>query len=157
MNLTGDVELELTPQGTLAERGAAGSKSIPVFYTPAGVGTVVQNGDLPFRNKPLLGSSGDVQLPDPKDVKVFDGKPYLLECSIAGDYAFVKAFEVDKLGNWRNAKMTIVEAEHIVEPGISPPESIHLPRIYVKRVVRSTTEKFIEKYTWSEQETKTLG
>ncbi|RYC77452.1 hypothetical protein BFJ63_vAg19674, partial [Fusarium oxysporum f. sp. narcissi] len=93
-----DIELELTPQGTLAERCAAGGKGIPAFYTPAGVGTVVQTGDLPSRNKPI-GSSGDAKFPDPKDVKVFDGKPYLLERSITGDYAFVKAFKADKLGN----------------------------------------------------------
>ncbi|KAF4336959.1 succinyl-:3-ketoacid-coenzyme A transferase mitochondrial precursor [Fusarium beomiforme] len=170
MYLTGDIELELTPQGTLAERCAAGGKGIPAFYTPAGVGTVVQNGDLPSRYK-TLGSSGGPQFPDPKDVKVFDGKPYLLERSIAGDYAFVKAFKADKLGNCqfrlaaqnfngpmgRNAKMTIVEAEHIVEPGEIPPESVHLPSIYVKRVIQSTAEKGIEKYTWAEQDDKTLG
>ncbi|KAI7767499.1 hypothetical protein LZL87_010827 [Fusarium oxysporum] len=170
MYLTGDIELELTPQGTLAERCAAGGKGIPAFYTPAGVGTVVQNGDLPSRNKPI-GSSGDAKFPDPKDVKVFDGKPYLLERSITGDYAFVKAFKADKLGNCqfrlaaqnfngpmgRNATMTIVEAEHIVEPGEIAPESVHLPGIYVKRVIQSTAEKGIEKYTWAEQDVKTLG
>ncbi|KAF5599169.1 succinyl-:3-ketoacid-coenzyme A transferase mitochondrial precursor [Fusarium pseudocircinatum] len=150
MYLVGDIELELTPQGTLAERCAAGGKGIPAFYTPAGVGTVVQNGDLPSRNK-AIGSSGDAQFPDPKDVKVFDGKPYLLERSISGDYAFVKAFKADTLGNCqfrlaaqnfngpmgRNAKMTIVEAEHIVEPGEIPPESIHLPGIYDEQDVKT--------------------
>ncbi|TVY74955.1 Succinyl-CoA:3-ketoacid coenzyme A transferase 1 [Fusarium oxysporum f. sp. cubense] len=170
MYLTGDIELELTPQGTLAERCAAGGKGIPAFYTPAGVGTVVQNGDLPSRNKPI-GSASDAKFPDPKDVKVFDGKPYLLERSITGDYAFVKAFKADKLGNCqfrlaaqnfngpmgRNATMTIVEAEHIVEPGEILPESVHLPGIYVKRVIQSTAEKGIEKYTWAKQDVKTLG
>ncbi|KAH7265839.1 hypothetical protein B0J15DRAFT_510765 [Fusarium solani] len=170
MYLAGDIELELTPQGTLAERCAAGGKGIPAFYTPAGAGTVVQNGDLPSRNK-ALGSSGNAQFPDPKDVMVFNGKPYLLERSIEGDYAFVKAFKADKLGNCqfrlaaqnfngpmgRNAKMTIVEAEHIVEPGEIPLESIHLPGIYVKKVIQSTAEKSIEKFTWAEQDTKALG
>ncbi|SCO39794.1 probable succinyl-CoA:3-ketoacid-coenzyme A transferase, mitochondrial precursor [Fusarium fujikuroi] len=170
MYLTGDIELELTPQGTLAERCAAGGKGIPAFYTPAGVGTVVQNGDLPSRNKGI-GSSSDAHFPDPKDVKVFDGKPYILERSISGDYAFVKAFKADKLGNCqfrlaaqnfngpmgRNAKTTIVEAEHIVEPGEIPPESVHLAGIYVKRVIKSTAAKGIEKYTWNEQDVKTLG
>ncbi|KAF5534646.1 succinyl-:3-ketoacid-coenzyme A transferase mitochondrial precursor [Fusarium napiforme] len=170
MHLTGDIELELTPQGTLAERCAAAGKGIPAFYTPASVGTVVQNGDLPSRNK-AIGSSGEAQFPDPKDVKVFDGKPYLLERSISGAYAFVKAFKADTLGNCqfrlaaqnlngpmgRNAKVTIVEAEHIFEPGEIPPESVHFPGIYVKRVVQSTTEKGIEKYTWDEQDVKTLG
>ncbi|RYP18156.1 hypothetical protein DL765_004082 [Monosporascus sp. GIB2] len=132
MYLSGEMELELTPQGTLAERGAGRHRAgvdIPAAYNP------------------------------PKDVKVFDGKPYLLEHSIAGDYAFIKAYRADKLGNCqfrlsahnfngtmgRNAKVTVVEAEHIVEPGEIPPESIHLPGIYVKRVIQSTAEKGIEK------------
>ncbi|KAI0198636.1 coenzyme A transferase [Astrocystis sublimbata] len=163
MYLTGQVELELTPQGTLAERCAAGGKGVPAFYTPAAFGTVVQTGDLPLRNN----SDGTpAQFSYPKDVKVFNGKSYLLEHSIAGDYAFVKAYKADKLGNCqfrlaannfngamgRNAKMTIVEAEHIVEPGEIPPEAVHLPGIYVKRVIQSTTEKNIEKYTWTKDE-----
>ena len=160
MYLTGEVELELTPQGTLAERCAAGGKGIPAFYTPAAFGTVVQTGELPLRNKP--DGTAD-QYSYPKDVKVFNGKSYLLEHAIAGDYAFVKAYKADRLGNCqfrlaannfngamgRNAKMTIVEAEHIVEPGEIPPEAVHLPGIYVKRVIQSTAPKGIEKYTWS--------
>jgi 3-oxoacid CoA-transferase len=160
MYLTGEVELELTPQGTLAERCAAGGKGIPAFYTPAAFGTVVQTGELPLRNKP---DGTPDQFSYPKDVKVFNGKSYLLEHSIAGDYAFVKAYKADRLGNCqfrlaannfngamgRNAKMTIVEAEHIVEPGEIPPEAVHLPGIYVKRVIQSTAPKNIEKYTWS--------
>ncbi|KXX82397.1 Succinyl-CoA:3-ketoacid coenzyme A transferase 1, mitochondrial [Madurella mycetomatis] len=160
MYLTGEVELELTPQGTLAERCAAGGKGIPAFYTPAAFGTVVQTGELPLRNKP---DGTPDQFSYPKDVKVFNGKSYLLEHAIAGDYAFVKAYKADRLGNCqfrlaannfngamgRNAKMTIVEAEHIVEPGEIPPESVHLPGIYVQRVIQSTAEKNIEKYTWT--------
>ncbi|KAK8117249.1 3-oxoacid CoA-transferase [Apiospora kogelbergensis] len=163
MYLTGQVELELTPQGTLAERCAAGGKGIPAFYTPAAFGTVVQTGDLPLKNK---ADGTPDQYSYPKDVKVFNGKSYLLEEAIAGDYAFVKAYKADKLGNvqfrlaannfngamGRNAKMTIVEAEHIVEPGEIPPEAVHLPGIYVKRVIQSTTEKNIEKYTWAKNE-----
>lgn len=159
MYLTGKVELELTPQGTLAERCSAGGRGIPAFYTPAGFGTVVQTGDLPLKNK--ADGSPD-QYSQARDVKVFNGKPYLLENSIDGDYAFVKAYKADKLGNCqfrlaahnfngamgRNAKMTIVEAEHIVEPGEISPEAVHLPGIYVKRVVQSTAEKGIEKFTW---------
>ncbi|KAI8676516.1 hypothetical protein LRP88_10476 [Fusarium phalaenopsidis] len=163
MYLTGEVELELTPQGTLAERCAAGGKGVPAFYTPAAFGTVVQTGDLPLRNKP---DGSPAEYSYPKDVKVFKGKSYLLEHSIDGDYAFVKAYKADKLGNCqfrlaahnfngamgRNAKMTIVEAEHIVEPGEIPPEAVHLPGIYVKRVIQSTEEKAIEKYTWAKDE-----
>ncbi|KAF5694050.1 succinyl-:3-ketoacid-coenzyme A mitochondrial precursor [Fusarium denticulatum] len=108
--------------GLTAVSNNAGT-GIPAFYTPAGLGTVVQNGDLPSQNK-AIASSGDAQFSDPKDVKVFDGKPYMLERSISGDHAFVKAFEADTQGNCqfrlaaqnfngpmgRNAKMTIVEA-----------------------------------------------
>jgi 3-oxoacid CoA-transferase len=162
MYLTGEVELELTPQGTLAERCAAGGKGIPAFYTPAAFGTVVQTGELPLRNN---ADGSAAQFSYPKDVKVFNGKSYLLEHSIAGDYAFVKAWKADKLGNCqfrlaannfngamgRNAKMTIVEAEHIVEPGEIAPEAVHLPGIYVKRVIQSTSEKKIEKYTWTKE------
>ncbi|PHH59750.1 hypothetical protein CDD81_2618 [Ophiocordyceps australis] len=160
MYLTGQVELELTPQGTLAERCAAGGKGIPAFYTPAAFGTVVQTGDLALRNRP---DGTPAEYSCPKDVKVFNGKPYLLEHSIAGDYAFVKAYRADKLGNCqfrlaahnfngamgRNATTTIVEAEHIVEPGDIAPEAVHLPGIYVKRVIKSTAEKQIEKFTWA--------
>lgn len=162
MYLTGNVELELTPQGTLAERCAAGGRGIPAFYTPAGMSTVVQTGDLPLKNK---ADGTPDEFSQPRDVKVFNGKPYLLENSIAGDYAFVKAYKADKLGNCqfrrsannfngamgRNAKCTIVEAENIVEPGEILPEAVHLPGIYVKRVVQSTAEKNIEKYTWQKE------
>lgn len=163
MYLTGEIELELTPQGTLAERCLAGGKGIPAFYTPAGLGTVVQTGELPLRNKPD-GTPG--QYSYPKDVKVFNGKQYLLEESIKGDYAFVKAWKADKLGNCqfrlaahnfngamgRNAKVTIVEAEEIVEAGEIPPEAVHLPGIYVTRVIQSTASKSIEKYTFAKDE-----
>ncbi|CEO59940.1 putative succinyl-CoA:3-ketoacid coenzyme A transferase, mitochondrial [Penicillium brasilianum] len=171
MYLTGEIELELTPQGTLAERCRAGGAGIPAFYTPAAFGTVVQTGDLPLRHN----SDGTVALySQPRDTKVFDGKSYIMEEAIKGDYAFVKAWKADKLGNCqfrnaaanfngamgRNAKVTIVEAEHIVEPGEIEPAAIHLPGIYVKRVIQSTTEKKIEKYTFAKEEgadTSALG
>ncbi|EEP80642.1 succinyl-CoA:3-ketoacid-coenzyme A transferase 1 [Uncinocarpus reesii 1704] len=162
MYLSGQIDLELTPQGTLAERCRAGGAGIPAFYTPAAFGTVVQTGELPLRNN----ADGTVALyGTPRDVKVFDGKSYVMEESIKGDYAFVKAWKADKLGNCqfrfaaqnfngamgRNAKMTIVEAEHIVEVGEIDPASVHLPGIYVKRVIQSTTEKKIEKYTFAKE------
>jgi 3-oxoacid CoA-transferase len=160
MYLNGECEMELTPQGTLAERCAAGGKGIPAFYTPAAVGTVVQTGELPMR----YNSDGSVAaFSRPKDVKVFNGKMYIMEEAIAGDYAFVKAYKADKLGNCqfrlagqnfngamgRNARVTIVEAEKIVEVGEIDPAAVHLPGIYVDRVIQSTAEKKIEKYTWS--------
>ncbi|KAI9712399.1 MAG: hypothetical protein M1820_001612 [Bogoriella megaspora] len=156
MYLKGEVELELTPQGTLAERCRAGGAGIPAFFTPAAFGTVVQTGELPLRHN----TDGTVaQYSQPRDVKVFDGKSYVMEQAIKGDYAFVKAWKADRLGNAqfryaaanfngamaRNAKMTIVEAENIVEPGEIAPETVHIPGIYVKRVIQSTEPKNIEK------------
>ena len=161
--LKGDIELELTPQGTLAERCRAGGAGIPAFYTPAAFGTVVQTGELPLRHN----ADGSVQsYSQPRDVKVFNGKSYVMEEAIRGDYAFVKAWKADRLGNvmfrfaaanfngamGRNAKETIVEAEHIVEPGDIDPAAVHLPGIYVKKVIQSTAEKKIEKYNFSPDE-----
>lgn len=171
MYLTGEIELELTPQGTLAERCRSGGAGIPAFYTPAAFGTVVQTGAVPLRHN----ADGTVaKFSEPRDTKVFDGKSYVMEESIKGDYAFVKAWKADKLGNCqfryaaanfngamgRNAKMTIVEAEHIVEPGEIDPAAVHLPGIYVKRVIQSTTPKQIEKFTFAKEEgadTSALG
>ena len=158
MYLSGEMELELTPQGTLAERCASGGKGIPAFYTPAAFGTVVQTGEIPLRHN----KDGTIaQFGKPRDVKVFNGKSYVMEEAIAGDYALVKAYKADKLGNCqfrlaannfngamgRNAKVTIVEAENIVEVGEIDPVAVHLPGIYVSKVIQSTAEKKIEKYT----------
>ena len=163
MYLSGEIELELTPQGTLAERCRAGGAGIPAFYTPAAFGTVVQTGELPTRHN----SDGTVkEFSKPRDVKVFGGKSYVMEEAIKGDYAFVKAWKADRLGNCqfrfaaanfngamgRNAAMTIVEAENIVEPGEIDPAAVHLPGIYVKRVIKSETEKKIEKYTFAKED-----
>jgi len=163
MYLSGEVEMELTPQGTLAERCRAGGAGIPAFYTPAAVGTVVQTGDLPLK----YNADGAVaQYSKPRDVRIFNGKSYIMEEAIQGDYAFIKAWKADKLGNCqfrfaaanfngamgRNAKMTIVEAEDIVEVGGIDPMAVHLPGIYVNRVIKSTAEKKIEKYTFAKAE-----
>ncbi|KAH8725521.1 hypothetical protein GQ44DRAFT_749566 [Phaeosphaeriaceae sp. PMI808] len=156
MYLTGELELELTPQGTLAERCRAGGAGIPAFYTPAAFGTVVQTGELALRHN----KDGSVaQYSTPRDVKVFNGKSYVMEESIKGDYAFIKAYKADRLGNLqfrfsaqnfngamaRNAKVTIVEAEHIVDVGAIPPNAVHVPGIYVDRVIQSSAPKNIEK------------
>ncbi|KAI9804124.1 MAG: hypothetical protein M1825_001526 [Sarcosagium campestre] len=160
MYLAGEVELELTPQGTLAERCRAGGVGIPAFYTPAAFGTVVQTGELPLKHN----KDGTVQqYSSPRDTRVFGGKSYVMEEAIKGDYAFVKVWKADRLGNCqfrlasnnfngvmaRNAAMTIVEAEHIVEPGEIDATAVHIPGIYVKRIIQSTTEKRIEKRTYS--------
>ena len=160
--LAGELHVELTPQGTLAERLRAGGSGIPAFYTPAGVGTQVAEGGLPWR----YNSDGSVALASPpKEVRVFDGRQYVLEESIRTDFALVRAAVVDRHGNCvfdktaRNfnplaamaGRTTIVEAERLVEVGDIDPDDVHLPGIFVQRVVELTPEqaadKLIEKRT----------
>lgn len=158
MYLSGEIEVELTPQGTLAERCRAGGAGIPAFYTPAALHTVVQTGEVPLRHT----ADGRVaQYSKPRDVRVFNGKSFVMEEAIQGDYALVKAWKADRLGNLvfrysannfngvmaRNAKHTIAEAEHIVEPGEIDPSSVHVPGIYVKSVIQANEPKGIERIT----------
>lgn len=139
--LSGELEVELTPQGTLAERLRAGGAGIPGFYTATGVGTPIAEG---------------------KEVKVFDGKEYILEEGIVADFALVKAWKADKLGNLvyrktsRNfnplaamsGKITIAEVEEIVEVGELDPDHIHTPGVFVQRVLLGENyEKRIERLT----------
>lgn len=139
--LSGELEVELTPQGTLAERLRAGGAGIPGFYTATGVGTPIAEG---------------------KEVKVFDGKDYILEKGITADFALVKAWKADKLGNLvyrktsRNfnplaamaGKITIAEVEEIVEVGELDPDHIHTPGVFVQRVLLGEDyEKRIERLT----------
>jgi len=139
--LSGELEVELTPQGTLAERIRAGGAGIPAFYTATGVGTPIAEG---------------------KPTKEFDGKLYLEERAITGDYALVKAWKADKLGNLvfrktaRNfnplaataGKITIAEVEELVEVGELNPDEIHTPGVYVQHViVCNDYEKRIERRT----------
>lgn len=157
--LTGELELELVPQGTLAERLRAGGCGIPAFYTPAGVGTQVADGGLPWR----YNADGSVALGSPKkDVRAFDGRDYVLETGIVTDFALVRASVGDRHGNLifhkatRNfnplcgmaGKITIAEVETLVEPGAIDPEQVHLPGIFVQRVVQvGTSGKRIERVT----------
>lgn len=139
--LSGEIEVDLVPQGTLAERIRAGGAGITGFYTPTGVGTPIAEG---------------------KEQKEFDGKTYLLEEGIVGDFAIVKAWKADRLGNLvfrktsRNfnpivataGKVTIVEVEELVEVGELDPNEIHTPAVYVQRIVVGTDyEKRIERRT----------
>ncbi|WP_379970983.1 CoA transferase subunit A [Ectobacillus sp. sgz5001026] len=139
--LSGELEVELVPQGTLAERIRAGGAGIPGFYTATGVGTPIAEG---------------------KEHKQFDGRTYILERGIVGDFALVKAWKADPLGNlvYRKAarnfnpmaatagKITIAEVEEVVSIGELDPDEIHTPGIYVQRVLRGTNyEKRIERRT----------
>jgi len=144
--LGGELEVELVPQGTLAERLRAGGSGIPAFYTPAGVGTDVAEGGLPWRYHP----DGSVALASPpKETRIFDGRAYVLEEGIVTDFALVRASIGDRMGNlyYRKAtrqfsplcamagKITIAEVEELVEPGEIEPETVHTPGIFVQRVV----------------------
>jgi 3-oxoacid CoA-transferase subunit A len=143
--LSGELELEFTPQGTLAERMRAGGSGIPGFYTKTGVGTVIAEG---------------------KDVKSWNGQDYILEEGIFADLAIVKAWKADETGNLifrktaRNfnppaamcGKVCVVEVEEIVPTGSLDPDHIHLPGIYVHRIIQGTHEKRIEQRTTRKRE-----
>jgi len=138
--LSGEIDVELTPQGTLAEKMRAGGAGIPAFYTATGFGTPVAEG---------------------KDVKEFNGRPYILEESITGEFAIVKAWKADRYGNlvFRHTamnfnpmaatagKITVAEVEEIVELGELEPSQIHTPGIFVNRVIKGSFEKRIERIT----------
>lgn len=141
--LTGELEVEFTPQGTLAEKMRAGGAGIPAFFTPTGVGTKVAEG---------------------KEVRQFNGRDYVLERSIRADFSFVKAWKADKFGNLVFRKtaanfnpvaamagnITVVEVEQLVEIGEIDPDHVHLPGAYVQRIfVGQNYEKRIENLTVS--------
>ena len=143
--LSGELEVELTPQGTLAEKIRAGGAGIPAFFTATGYGTPIGEG---------------------KEVREFHGRQYILEEAITGDFAIVKGWKADRYGNviYRNTarnfnplaatagKITVVEVEEIVEPGELDIDNIHTPGIYVDRVIQGTFEKRIERRTVRPQE-----
>ncbi|OQV16161.1 Succinyl-CoA:3-ketoacid coenzyme A transferase 1, mitochondrial [Hypsibius exemplaris] len=161
--LGGELELELTPQGTLAERIRAGGAGIPAFFTPTAVGTLVHEGGAPVKyslDKKIAQAS------DTKESRMFHGREYIMEEAITGDFSIVKAYKADKLGNLifrksaRNfnpavckaGKINIVEVEEIVEVGQLDPECIHVPGIYVHRLIKGAKyEKRIEKITLKKQ------
>jgi len=157
--LGGELEVELVPQGTLAERLRAGGAGIPAFYTPGGVGTQVADGGLPLRYD---GSGGVALASEPKEVREFDGVPYVLERAIRTDFALVHAWRGDAHGNlvYRKSAMnfnplcaaagrvTIAEVEELVEPGELDPAQVHTPGIFVQRVVHVPAgQKQIERRT----------
>jgi 3-oxoacid CoA-transferase subunit A len=138
--LSGELEVELLPQGSLAEKIRAGGAGIPAFYTPAGVGTPIADG---------------------KETRVFNGKEYLLEEALIADFSLVRAWKGDKMGNLvyhktaRNfnpmiaaaGKITIAEVEELLEIGDLDPNSIHTPSIYVQTIIEGKQEKRIERLT----------
>ncbi len=141
MVLSGELELELNPQGTLAERIRAGGAGIAAFFTPTGFGTVIAEG---------------------KETREFNGRPYVMERGLRADFAFIKAWKGDRWGNLmfrktaRNfnpvmaaaGRVTIAEVEHLVEVGQIDPDDVHTPSVYVKRIFQGTNyEKRIEKHT----------
>ncbi len=143
--LSGELEVELTPQGTLAEKIRAGGAGIPAFYTATGYGTPVA---------------------DNKEVKKFNGRSYILEESITGDFAIIRAWKGDRMGNlvFRDTamnfnplaatagKITVAEVEEIVEVGSLKPTEIHTPSIYVNRVIKGSFEKRIERLTVTKEQ-----
>lgn len=140
--LSGEIEVELTPQGTLAEKIRAGGAGIPAFYTPAGVGTTVADG---------------------KETRIFNGKEYVLEEALVADFALIRAAKTDEIGNLiynktaqnfnpmmaAAGKITIAEVEEIVETGSLDPATIHTPSIYVQGLLQAKQEKRIERLTLS--------
>lgn len=157
--LNGELEVELIPQGTLAEKIRAGGAGIPAFYTPTGVGTSVADGGLPM----LYDKAGNVIKTSPKkEVRTFDGKQYVLEHALVADFAIIKAKTADTFGNLlfnktaRNfnpmmataARTTIVEVEELVPLGEIDPDHIHLSGAYVSHIFVGTNyQKWIEQRT----------
>eukprot|EP01027_Heterolobosea_sp_BB2_P003917 GEZU01005893.1.p1 GENE.GEZU01005893.1~~GEZU01005893.1.p1 ORF type:complete len:503 (-),score=165.46 GEZU01005893.1:35-1543(-) len=164
--LSGELEVELIPQGTLAERMRAGGAGIPAFYTPTAVGTVIQEGGFPIKFK--ADGSGEIEIPSaPRETRVFNGRTYVLEEAIKGDFSLIKAWKADTRGNlvFRNTarnfnppaakagKISIVEVEELVEAGEIKPDEIHLPGIYVHRIYKAPQyEKRIERLTVRKEE-----
>ncbi|WP_296607230.1 CoA transferase subunit A [Nocardioides sp.] len=158
--LSGELEVELTPQGTLAERMRAGGSGIPAFFTATGVGTQVAEGGLPWR----YDAEGNVvKSSPPKQTQAFetaDGpKEFVLEHAIVADFGLVRAWKGDRHGNLvfrdsaRNfnplaamcGRLTIAEVEHLVEPGEIDPNQVHTPGVFVQRVVELTPEQAADK------------
>ncbi len=158
--LAGELEVELTPQGTLAERMRAGGSGIPAFFTATGVGTQVAEGGLPWR----YDADGSVSVASPpKEVRTFETaegpKEFVLEQALVADFGLVRAWKGDRHGNLvfrksaRNfnplaamcGRVTVAEVEELVEPGELDPENVHTPGVFVQRVVVLTPEQAAEK------------
>ncbi len=158
--LSGELEVELTPQGTLAEKLRAGGSGIPAFYTATGVGSQIADGGLPWR----YDADGNVAIESPaKETREFDfldqRRDHVLEHAIAADFGLVRAWKGDRHGNlvFRQAarnfnplcamsgRVSVAEVEELVEPGELDPDQVHLPGIYVQRVLALTAEQAADK------------
>jgi len=163
--LGGELEVELTPQGTLAERLRAGGAGIPAFFTPTGYGTVIHKGGFGIKYT----SEGAVEIAsEPRESREFDGRGYIMERAIKGEVGIVKAWKADTNGNLmfrgtsrafnvecaKAAKFCVAEVEEIVEMGELNPEDVHVPGVYVKAVVQANVEKKIERVTVKKVESK---
>jgi 3-oxoacid CoA-transferase len=156
---SGSLEVELTPQGTLAQRMQSAGAGIPAFYTPTGAGTIYAKGGIPIKYK--TDGSGDVDVEsEPKETRIFDGIEYVMEYALKADVALVKAYKADTRGNLvfrgtaqnanpdaaMSATITIAEAEHIVEAGELDPNEVHLPGVFVNMVIPAVVnEKHVER------------
>ena len=164
--LAGELEAELVPQGTLAERLRAGGAGIPAFYTPAGVGTMIADGGVPLK----YNSDGSVGLvSEQKETRSFDGQEYVLERGIVADFALVRASIGDRLGNLvfdkstqnfnplmaAAGRYTIAEVERLVEPGEINPQEVHTPGVFVQAVVPLSAEQGSRKHI--ERRTTSMG
>jgi len=165
--LNGELEVELTPQGTLAERIRAGGAGIPAFFTPTAYGTLVEEGGSPIKYKE---NTSQIEIASSsRETRNFNGINYIMEEDITGDYALVKAWKADRAGNLifrktaRNfnppmckaAEITIAEVEEIVEIGEISPDHVHIPNIFVKRIIKGQNyEKRIERLTLRKPEGK---
>ncbi|XP_041359280.1 succinyl-CoA:3-ketoacid coenzyme A transferase 1, mitochondrial-like isoform X2 [Gigantopelta aegis] len=166
--LAGELEIELTPQGTLAEKIRAGGYGVPAFFTPTGYGTLVQRGGAPIKYT----ADGKIAIASkPRETYKFDGRNFIMEKAITGEFALIKAWKADKAGNLtfrrtaRNfnppmckaAKITIAEVDEIVEIGDIPGEEVHVPHLFVQRVVKApNVKKRIEKLTVSHRTDKNV-
>lgn len=159
--LSGNISIELCPQGTLAERIRAGGAGIPAFFTSTGVQTYIQSGQIPIRQKPSEDGSGKptiLEAAKPRETRIFKNREYVMETAITGDVAILRAHKVDESGNCqfryttktyapimaKAATTSIVEADEIVPVGALDPDQVDLPGIFIDRIVKATAAKEIE-------------
>lgn len=159
--LNGKIGIELCPQGTLAERIRAGGAGIPAFYTSTGVKTYIQTGQIPIKQQPSEDGTGKPHIIEPgklRETRIFNNKEYVMEEAITGDVAILRAHKVDKAGNCqlklttktyatimaKAGKLSIVEADEIVELGEIDPDNVDIPGIFIDRIVPATAAKEIE-------------